>query len=75
MEALKWIRKAADQDFAQAQYLLGLQYSIGDGVPKDEVEAVKWIRKAAEENYDKAQYYLGLFICMAKGSPKILLRP
>src|SRR6476660_3157547 len=60
-EAAKWYRKAAEQNFAPAQYNLGLCYE--QGVAKDEreelfrvfggeqIEAVKWYRKAAEQNY------------------------
>ena len=65
VEAVKWYRKAAEQNFAQAQYNLGICYNHGEGVAKDQVEAVKWYRKAAEQNFAKAQYNLGL--CYAKG--------
>ena len=51
VEAVKWYRKAAEQNQAEAQYNLGGCYSDGRGVAKDEVEAVKWWRKAAEQNY------------------------
>jgi len=69
-EAVKWYRKAAQQNFAVAQYNLGVCYE--QGVAKDEreelfpvaggdpVEAVKWYRKAAEQNYAPAQNNLGL---------------
>ena len=59
MEAVKWWRKAADQNLAQAQDNLGVCYAHGQGVAKDAVEAVKWCRKAAEQNYAQAQYNLG----------------
>ena len=48
VEAVKWYRKAAEQNYAEAQYNLGCCYANGQGVAKDEVEAVKWFRKAAE---------------------------
>ena len=50
VEAVKWYRKAAEQNYAPAQYNLGVCYANGQGVAKDEVEAVKWYRKAAEQN-------------------------
>ena len=68
-EAAKWYRKAAEQNYAVAQYNLGLCYE--QGVAKDErkelfpvfggepVEAVKWYRKAAEQNYAPAQNNFG----------------
>ena len=55
VEAVKWYRKAAEQNYAKAQYNLGVCYEHGEGVAKDPVEAVKWYRKAAEQNYAKAQ--------------------
>ena len=50
VEAVKWYRKAAEQNDADAQNNLGVCYANGQGVAKDEVEAVKWYRKAAEQN-------------------------
>src|ERR1017187_10160622 len=57
-EAVKWYRKAAEQNFAQAQFSLGFRYAKGEGVSKDYEEAVKWWRKAAEQNHAKAQAHL-----------------
>jgi TPR repeat protein len=59
-EAVKWYRKAAEQNYTQAQYNLGVCYARGQGVAKDEAEAVKWFRKAAEQNNALAQYNLGV---------------
>lgn len=64
-EAVKWYRKAAEQNFAEAQCNLGGSYGLGRGVAQDYVEAVKWSRKAAEQNYAPAQYDLGC--CYARG--------
>ena len=36
-EAAKWVRKAADQGNAKAQYAMGLMYNDGVGVTKDAV--------------------------------------
>ncbi len=38
-QAVAWWRKAADQGFADAQYILGVMYVNGRGVPQDYVEA------------------------------------
>jgi TPR repeat protein len=65
-EAVKWFRKASEQNNAAAQYNLGQSYFAGDGVAKDKVEAVKWYRKAAEQNYAWAQHQLGF--CYQTGS-------
>ena len=66
VEASKWYRKAAEQNYARGKYNLGVCYAWGFGVAKDQVEAVKWYRKAAEQNYADAQYALG--VCYAKGT-------
>ena len=55
VEAVKWFRKAAEQNHAQAQFNLGVCYGNGEGVAKDAVEAVKWYRKAAAQNLAQAQ--------------------
>jgi len=59
VEAVKWYRKAARQNFPPAQFNLGYCYANGQGVAKDEEEAVKWYRKAAEQNHTPAQSNLG----------------
>src|SRR5262249_5908073 len=47
VEAAKWYRKAAEQNYAAAQNSLGVCYEKGEGVTKDQAEALKWFRKAA----------------------------
>jgi hypothetical protein len=50
-----WFKKQAKAGFPGAQYRLGICYSEGLGVQKDEVQAVFWIQKAAEQGYLEAQ--------------------
>ncbi len=50
-EAVKWFRKAAEQNNAAAQDNLGQCYTAGEGVVQDYAEAVKWYQKAADQNY------------------------
>ncbi|MGA9777156.1 MAG: tetratricopeptide repeat-containing serine protease family protein [Verrucomicrobiia bacterium] len=70
-EAVKWYRKAADQNFAAAQYELGVCYMAGKGVPRDDkAEAAKWYRKAAEQNDADAQFNLGVFYDNGQGVPQ-----
>ena len=66
VEAVKWFRKAAEQNLPKAQYNLGVDCYNGEGVAKDQVEAVKWYRKAAEQKYAKAQYNLS--VCYGNGT-------
>jgi S1-C subfamily serine protease len=70
VEAVKWFRKAAEQNDARAQLNLGFRYADGQGVAKDEVEAVKWFRKAAEQNDASAQFILGLRYYNGQGVAK-----
>ncbi len=70
MEAVKWCRKAAEQDDAKAQFNLGFCYANGRGVTKDEAESVKWYRKAADQKYSEAQYMLGLCYDTGRGVGK-----
>ena len=69
-EAVKWFRKAAEQNDARAQAALGVRYAKGQGVAKNKAEAVKWYRKAAEQNVADAQYNLGVCYDSGEGVAK-----
>ena len=58
-EAVKWYRKAAEQNEANSQFDLGCCYYYGQGVMTDFKEAAKLFRKAAEQNNELGQCYLG----------------
>ena len=47
VEAVSWVRKAAEQGRCLAQLALGVCYANGEGIEQNKVEAVKWYRKAA----------------------------
>ncbi|MEO7297526.1 MAG: tetratricopeptide repeat protein [Verrucomicrobiota bacterium] len=66
-EAVKWFRKAAEQNHVMAQSSLGYCYDAGEGVAKDYVEAVKWYRKAAEQGHHFAQHNLALCYTTGQG--------
>lgn len=55
IEAVKWYRRAAEQDDAVAQGCMGFCYENGFGVPQDYNEAIKWYQKAAEQGNDDAK--------------------
>ena len=59
------VKAKAEAGDAESEVELGLRYTNGEGVAKDQVEAVKWYRKAAEQNLARAQKNLG--ICYDKG--------
>ena len=54
-EAVKWYRKAAEQERAWAQYGLGVMYESGLGVTKDQSKAIELYRKAAAQGNEPAQ--------------------
>ena len=60
----KWMKEAAKQGDASAQYLLGLMYLNEEG--KDISEAIKWLEKAAEQGHVKAKEYLDAIMAHEK---------
>ncbi|MCY4426066.1 MAG: tetratricopeptide repeat protein, partial [Halieaceae bacterium] len=66
-EAAAWFRKAAEQGHATAQFVLGLVYANGQGVPKNDTEAARWYRMAAEQGHATAQFVLGLMYAKGEG--------
>jgi TPR repeat protein len=67
--ALAQMRKAAEQNYALAQFDLGYMYENGRGVPNDDQQAVVWLRKAADQGLATAQYNLGLMYQNGRGVP------
>ena len=53
------LRVLAEQRDAEAQFLLGVRYRDGTGVPQDDAEAVRWYRLAADQGLAGAQRNLG----------------
>ena len=72
-EALKWFHKAADQENAKAQVLLGVMYYHGQGVGKDYAESLKWFHKAADQGKADAQRELGAMYYSGEGVSKNLI--
>jgi TPR repeat protein len=55
-EALSWLQKAAEQEHADAEYLLGRMYAEGSIVAQDRREtALIWFRKAAGHGNKEAE--------------------
>ena len=69
-DPLTEIRRRADQGDADTQFLLGLRYANGEGVPENDAEAVKWYRLAAEQGHANAQYFLGAMYANGEGVPE-----
>jgi TPR repeat protein len=60
-QAVYWIRKAAEQGYARAQFNLGVCYTSGEGVEQDFAQAADWYRKAADQSDVDAQFNLGTY--------------
>ncbi len=58
-EAVKWLRKSADQGYAKAQRELGSCYQYGRGVKADHAEAFRLFSCAAAHGDAKAFFRLG----------------
>jgi TPR repeat protein len=69
-EHVRCLRKEAQQGALISQYVLGLFYYNGDGIPQDYEEAAKWFRQAADRGYDMPQYFLGKLYASGRGVPK-----
>jgi TPR repeat protein len=62
--------EAAEKGDAEAQVNLGMMYSAGLGVEKDEAAAFRWIQKAADQGHGEAQFILGLMFNEGIGTAK-----
>ena len=47
VQAVAWLRRAAEQGDALSQTMLGHMHDLGQGVPKDYVQAHMWFNLAA----------------------------
>ena len=54
-EAAKWYQKAADQNYALAQFNLALMYYEGQGVEKSIEMSYVWNSIAAKNGYPRAK--------------------
>ncbi len=66
-EAVKWYRKAAEQENVSAQFFLASCYAEGHGVVKNATSAVMWYQKAAEQGHPEAESYLGQYYYVGRG--------
>jgi hypothetical protein len=54
-EAVKWLRKAAEQGHASSQYNLGRMYVQGEAVIEDYIQAYAWLNIAAANGNENAK--------------------
>ncbi|MBT4890870.1 MAG: sel1 repeat family protein, partial [Rhodospirillales bacterium] len=60
----------ANQGEPFAQYLMGVMYHEGNGVPQNTKVAIKWYTKAAEQGLHEAQRSLGVLYYSGEGVPQ-----
>ncbi len=59
--ALNSLNKCASENYAEAQYILGMLYKNGLGVAQNDTKAFDYIKKAALQDHPKAACELGVF--------------
>ena len=68
-QGIDWIRKAAAQQYAPAEFQMGQLYDFGFGVAASEREALAWYRKAADHGSAPGQRAVGEFYQKGRGVP------
>ncbi len=59
LEAVRWLKAAADQNEMRAQYVLGVAYWNGDGAPRSLMLAYAYLSRAAQLGLPEASNALG----------------
>ena len=67
LDAVAWIRKAADQNHVRAQCLLGALYEKGRGLIQDYELAHEWYLRAAQQGDAVAMSRLGMLFARGRG--------
>jgi hypothetical protein len=66
------LRNLAEQGDPDAEWLLGVHYHTGEGVPQDDTIAAQWFTRAAEHGHILAQATLGAYYWIGRGVPQDL---
>jgi len=70
VEAVSLVRRAAEQGYAPAQYVMGYWSEIGFNMPRDSRHAADWYRKSGDQGDRVAQWALGRFYYIGEGVPR-----
>ena len=68
--AVQLWRPLAEQGDPRAEYMLGLAFSSGHGVPRDDAVAFQWYQRAAEHGVAAAQVNLGTMYANGDSVPQ-----
>jgi hypothetical protein len=64
-DSIESVRRSAENDDAQAQFVLAQCYARGSGVAADSGEAFRWYQRAANHGHPRAHLQVGM--CYAEG--------
>jgi TPR repeat protein len=67
IEAVDGLKTKAEKGDSESEYQLGILYSHGVDVPKDQTEASRWYGEAAEQGHAEAQFSIGTFYVLGIG--------
>jgi hypothetical protein len=68
--AAYWLGRASRANHPRAQYMLGILYAHGWGVPRNSTRAVEWFTRSAENGYGPACYHLAWMCHKGDGVPR-----
>jgi len=54
-QAFYWYKKSAEQGIAEAQFMLGVMYYLGEGTLTDKKQAAYWIKKSYKNGFETAK--------------------
>lgn len=57
-EAMYWYLQSAEQGETESQFMLGVAYAKGNGVPRDYVTSYKWLNLASGAGHERARKLL-----------------
>ena len=72
-EAAEYLRQAADNGSAYAQYLLGKLTLMGEGIPKDMDAAYEWFAAARDNGHAYAEFFMKRMERGEQEPPSVLL--
>ena len=58
-QSITELQKLASAGDPESQFRLGIEYALGQNVPRDMSEALLWYRKAADQGNAVAEYKIG----------------
>jgi hypothetical protein len=73
-KSLPDLQKLAERGDADAQWLMGVRYHDGTGVPQDDSMAMQWFLRAAEQGQVDAQAHLGAYYWAGRGVSQDLIK-